>query len=483
MKHLMAMMCMVLMALVALGAIQKDTSAESEQGSITVKLHELETPKGDVTFQAYHVGSWNASEGKWELDKSLAATGVNLEKLTTAQELETAAKTLIEKGNLEELDGTKGQTNESGTMVLSGLKWGVYLLEQTSGEDVYGTVSPLLVTIPSFDSDGTRVSNVTVEPKAQAPVLTGPGRIEVTKRAGYLDPELLEVIDLIPEDAVYYVGIFRDERGNSPYGTDYVREIRMQGVSTGTAVFENLAAGTYYIFETDSQGNVYQVGDVQDSGSDTWVCNLEEGSSQKVTLDGNVDIPEGTVGFYNLYYDLPEGYSYQGKINIEKKVLDADKKTIQTADTFYAGVFRNKDATDLFQVVELVQNDTVTVEVPLGGQSGQDPITYYVYETDESGTVLEKDTFDYEISGEGNVKVEKGKLNADLSITNMKKKSPAEGTTKADDDKNKSSKKGSSAKTGDNNPIAFYLIILIVALIGIGMVTRSRILKGRKKDE
>ena len=496
-KHLTTMICIALMALAVFWTIQKEALADTKPGSITVRLHELKTPKNDVKFTAYFVGGWNGTEGKWELDESLAQTGVDLENLTSADELEIAARKLIMKGNLEELEAVNGQTDDSGTMVLSDLKWGIYLLKQQSGEEVYGTVSPFLVTIPSFDEDGTRTIDLTVEPKAQAPIKKEAGRIEVTKRVGYLDPELFEIVDLIPEDATYYVGIFRDRQGYIPYGTNYIKPIHMKGISTGTAVFSELEAGTYYIFETDSKGNVYQPDELQPGEPYSWICQVEDGSTQEITLDGKANTPAGKVGFYNLYYDLPEGYRYKASINIEKKVLNENEEQIEVNDTFYAGIFRDKEGTDLYQVAELVQNDTVTISVPLGGEEGQEPITYYIFETDKDGNLLDKSTFPYEVSGEDSVDVTKGNLTGDVSLTNVKQETEEsteieeeDGDDSDDSDKSnnsdeskKSKKKSSSRKTGDDTPITLYVVMLAVALMAVVIMTRSRILKGRKKHE
>lgn len=483
-KHLKTMMCIVLMvmALAVLWTIQKDAVAETELGSITVQLNELGTPKGNVKFAAYRVGDWNGSEGKWELDESLAGTGVVLDKITNAEEMGVAATKIIQESNLEGFKAAEGQTDDTGKMVLSGLQWGVYLLQQKSGEDTYGTVTPFLVNIPTFDEDGNRNSDLSVKPKGEAPIKGGAGRIEVTKRAGYMDPELMEIIDLMPSNAVYYVGIFRDKEGTIPYGTDYIRSISINGVSSGTAVFDNLGEGTYYIFETDSQGNSYKIDEVQSGNPYTWVCQLEEGSTQEIKLDGKAETPAGKVGLYNLYYDLPEGYSFQGSVTIAKKVLNRKKEETTVNDTFYAGIFRDKEGTDLYQVVELTQNGSVTVEVPLGGETGQDPITYYVYETDKDGNRVDEETFDFEVSGEGKVALEKENLSGTVSITNTRK--PKE----SDDDSgtsgsNSSTQRTSTKKTGDDTPIALYVVILVAALAILVFVVRGRNRKGRVKHE
>ena len=67
-------------------------------------------------------------------------------------------------------------------------------------------------------------------------------------------------------------------------------------------------------------------------------------------------------------------------------------------------------------VYELLQNDTITVDVPLGGEDGSEPVTYYVMETDETGTPIDKDVFAYEVSGEGTVSLDKDNLEGAITI-------------------------------------------------------------------
>ena len=494
-KHLKTMMCIALMALalVVLWLVQKDAKAEGEKGSITINLKTIQnskdqdTEKGNVEFAAYKVGSWNGSTGKWELDASLSETNINLNDLTTADDLEAAATALLEQENLEDLQfepKKKHVTNEKGYLKFDGLPWGVYLIEQKTGKETYGTVAPLMVTVPYF-VNGTRTADIVLdELKASGPYINEAGRIVVTKRTGYLDPTLLEVVDLIPSNAVYYVGVFTDAQGKNLLGDEYVKEINMQGVGTGTVEFDKLQKGIYYIFETDKNGKAYKIGDQQPVTVDnpySWVCNLEEGSSQVVSLDGTAESAPGNVGLYNLYYDLPEGYFYQGSITIGKNVFNTKEKQTTVDDTFYAGIFRDAEGKDLYQVVELEQNGTVTVDVPLGGETGQDPITYYVYETDKDGNRLNKNDFEYKITGEGKVNIEQGKLTSSISLTNTKKKAATDGSDKSD--KSDTSKKTSTKKTGDDTPIAFYVVIFVAALAVLVLMTRSRSLKGRNKHE
>lgn len=498
-KHLKTMMCITLMALalLVLWSVQKDAKAEGEIGSITINLKTIQnskgqdTEKGNVEFAAYKVGSWNGSTGKWELDGRLSETKINLDDLTsetaTADDLEAAATALLEQENLKDLQVEPDKehvTDETGHLKFDGLPWGVYLIEQKTGKETYGTVTPLMVTVPYF-VNGTRTADIVLdELKASGPYINEAGRIVVTKRTGYIDPTLLEVVELIPSNAVYYVGVFTDAQGEKLLGDEYVKEINMKGVGTGTVEFDKLQKGTYYIFETDKNGKAYKIGEQQPVTVDnpySWVCNLEEGSSQVVTLDGTAESAPGNVGLYNLYYDLPDGYFYQGSITIGKNVFNTKEKQTTVDDTFYAGIFRDAEGKDLYQVVELVQNGTVTVDVPLGGETGQEPITYYVYETDKDGNRLNKNDFEYKITGEGKVNIEQGKLTSSISLTNTKKKAATDDSDKSDT--SDTSKKTSTKKTGDDTPIAFYIVIFVAALAVLVLMTRSRSLKGRNKHE
>ena len=481
-------------------------AAENGPGTLTVQLDDIGTPRGGTGFTAYAVGS--LEEGQWILDESLAGTGVDLNSLTYADEWDAAALKLARAAGDAALEGRSGQTDGAGTLALAGLAAGMYLVVQDSGEDTYGTVSPFLAGLPGRAEDGSAQWAVAVHPKAELPAETDAGRIEVTKRAGYLDPDLLEVIDLIPEDSTYYVGIFQDSRGTVPYGTDYLREIRLQGAGSGTAVFEGLPAGTYYIFETDSAGNAYAVNEVQKQDGYSWACQVEEGSSQEVTLDGKAESPAGTVALYNLYYDMPGGYSYNGNITIEKAVLENGVQTT-AEETFYAGIFRDPAGTDLYEVTELTQNGSVTVEAPLGGEDGDEDITYYIYETDENGQRLDKSTFGYLVSGEGSVTLTSGRLHGEILLTNTKKEptptptvapttaptvtpttapggttatpggTGGTGTTPNVQDSGTTS--AASVRTGDDTPILMYVLLAAIALgIALGGAV---FLKGRKKHE
>ena len=465
-------------------------AAESGPGRLTIQLDDIGTPRQGIGFTVYRVGT--LEDDVWKLEESLLETGVDLNAMTYAEEWDTAALKLARVAIEAKLELMSGQTDGNGALPLTGLPAGMYLILQDNGKDIYGTVAPFLAALPSREEDGSARWDLTVHPKAERPVEASGGRIRITKRIGYLDPDLMEIVDLKAMDTVYYVGIFRDSRGTVPYGIDYVREIRLQDTGKGEAVFEDLPAGTYYIFETDKAGNAYPVDEIQDEETNAWVCQIEEGSSQEIQLEGHGDAPEGTVGLYNLYYDLPEGFSYNGKITIEKHVLENGKETT-TDQTFYAGIFYDAAGTELYELVELEQNGSVTIDdVSLGGENRDEEIAYYVYETDEDGLRVDKNTFDYVVSGEGGVTLTKGQLSGKVSLTNTKKEptptptegptvTPTEGASVTPTTPPGEPTGRTSVRTGDDTPILMYVLLAAIALgIALGGAV---FLKGRKKHE
>ena len=462
---------LLLLTLILPLTVQKNVLAENETGSITISLKDLETPKKDVAFKAYEVGERDA-EGNWQLVESLKGIEISLKDLVYAEEWDAAALKLVQEADLDALISAEGKTDEEGKLTFHDLDWGLYLVVP-DGENEYGTVSPFLAGIP-YVEDGVRKSDLTVQPKAEPPLLNGNGRIEVTKRVGRMDPELLEVVDIIlTEDVSYYIGIFKDKQGKIPYGTDYLREIPMKNLTVGTAAFENLPAGTYYIFETDKDGNAYPINERLTLQDDIWVCRLEDGDSQEVTLDGKETSEAGKVGFYNQYYDMNRDYSYKGTLNISKKVIDNGSE-ITVPETFYAGIFEDEAGKELNSVVELTQNGTVTVELSLGGQDWDKPITYYIYETDKDGNRVDKASFAYNVSGEGKAELRTGKWEATVSLVNTKKADETETETKE-------SETTTSVRTGDETPVAGYLLMMLTALLVL--IVSSVYLRGYKRHE
>lgn len=321
------------------------------------------------------------------------------------------------------------------------------------------------------------------------------GQITVIKKISLVD-ENANVVTAFAQDYTAYIGIFTDPAGEHPYGGDYLQAIQIHNGSSGSVSFTGLPKGTYYIFETDANGTPIAYDDFQTGDIGSFICTVEDGDAT-VTVKNKSD---NSVTLNNVYYDFPDGFAYNGTINITKNVVK-DGETTDVEDTFYAGIFtRDDDGTYVLlngMVYELLQNDTISVDVPLGGETGSDPITYYVMETDETGTPIDKDVFAYEVSGEGTVSLDKDNLEGAITIVNTVDEevevtptptptapsgttSTTSGGTTAQVHES-DSKRVIGVKTGDNTPIGAYAAVLVIAALVIAGGVAYK--KKKKKDD
>lgn len=282
-----------------------------------------------------------------------------------------------------------------------------YTLSEVSAPSGY-TVAPDQ-TFKMEDKDVIEVTMVDYQ-------ASGSGQITVTKKVTYANGG--DFTDLIAQDDTFYVNLFTDAAGKYPYKGALPQAIHLVNASAGSVTFSDLAQGTYYVYETDANGNVINLDQQGMHNGSQFMCTVD-GGSNTVKLDLKAGPKEGAVNLENVFFDIPTGYSYKGEININKQVLKGTTQTT-TDDTFYAGIFTKGDdgVYNLFTVVQLVQNDTVTVEVPLGGENGTEPINYYILETDADGNILDLDVFEYEVTGEGTVALSKENLTGNINLVN-----------------------------------------------------------------
>lgn len=180
------------------------------------------------------------------------------------------------------------------------------------------------------------------------------------------------------------------------------------------------------------------------------------------------------------YVKIPDGFYMERLLWIEKKVLK-DGSEITADDTFYATVNEvnpnTGDETTLI-TVELSQNDKVMVSFPVTDLEDIDTVhTYRVFESDADGNPVNKNTFGYEVGGEGNIEfVDSDDNEKTITITNTVI-TTTPGVTPGVTPGGSTSTTPKKVKTGDNTQIVMWMVVLFVAAAAVGFVI------GRKRKK
>ena len=192
--------------------------------------------------------------------------------------------------------------------------------------------------------------------------------------------------------------------------------------------------------------------------------------SASITFDPSADhfdTQEAVVD--NIYVKIPDGFYMERQLNIEKKVLK-DGVATTSNQTFYATVNEVDPATGEETTVittELKQNDTVTVLFQVADISDKDVVhTYRVFESDAEGNPVNKSTFGFAVSGEGNVSFTGAEVEKSITITNT----VVTTTPGVTPDVPGAPSIPYKVKTGDNTPIVMWIVVLAVAAAVVGFV-------------
>lgn len=477
---------MLVVLTMMLGIIQTASASvyvPDKKGSFTLTLKAMadgeEKLLPEVQLKLYKVGNFEyEGYGKFVLVPELADTAVDLGTLTTAEDTAQAAKTLAEAVEAAGIEAGMAVTDENGQAVFSNLEHGMYLILQGKAEE-YIEVVPMLLSIPYMESAESWLYDVQAFPKAV--IHDMPTSLTVTKRVYTID-EKLDTVLMPVEDETYVVGLFLDEEGTIPVNENYKKEIHLVNAATASVVYENLAEGTYYLYEIDEAGELIPLDiSYENKEGETWSTSIRNEANEK-TNEVVVVQPDQTEHVYfvdNYYYIFPDSYYFEGQINITKKVLiDGEEK--ETSDTFYAGIFRKQEdgSKKLLKVVQLEQNGTVTTTVDLNLVDGIPVDTVYeIYETDENGTPVGS-SFAYKVSGEGEVILKETEPKGEITIINEKttKEPPAVPTTvptsipSGGNPPGNYSEPSNPVKTGDNTPIVMFIVALAAALAAVVVI-------------
>lgn len=139
---------------------EPNTGQETQTGSVTVQLTPGKegTSVADVEIFLTKVGE--IQDSTYTLLPEYDNTKIDLNTLTTAEQLEEAAKTLAETAKQEQGKKTDG----NGQVVFEKQELGVYLLT-AKDQPGYDLVSPTLLSIPTMETDETLHYDIKVEPK------------------------------------------------------------------------------------------------------------------------------------------------------------------------------------------------------------------------------------------------------------------------------------------------------------------------------
>lgn len=415
-------------------AVLADDYVAGKTGNINLTIQETGEdgtvkPIPNVKMTLYKVGSVTFDGNvHFVADNALQFTEIDFENLKTADEWYKTAETLSAAVKRADFNGSEMQSDAEGKIVYSNVAEGVYLIVQSNPDDPNVSVSPMVLTVPFAEESTGWTYDVQAYPKAVTHEGDKETQIQVTKQLFYID-DAFNIIAMNADDATYKMGLFLDKEGTIPFRSDYMKDIRLVNAHSGTAVWSNVPDGTYYVFELDENGSPMVMNDL---------IEIEEGKSfyYNVTDAGENESNEAvisqsnsteSVSYVNNYYNyIPDGFSLRGFISINKKVLvDGVEDTVD--DTFYASVFKAESDGSLLLVetAELKQNGTVTLEVSF--DSGEEPesVEYTVMETDKEGNPIDKDLFPYEVSGEGDIILNKSEryINS-IDITNSMKTEP-----------------------------------------------------------
>ena len=437
-NFLSSFLAILVMAVMLIGsmaqAVFADDYVAGKTGNINLTIQETGEdgtvkPIPNVKMTLYKVGSVTFDGNvHFVADNALQFTEIDFENLKTADEWYKTAETLSAAVKRADFNGSEMQSDAEGKIVYSNVAEGVYLIVQSNPDDPDVSVSPMVLTVPFAEESTGWTYDVQAYPKAVTHEGDKETQIQVTKQLFYID-DAFNIIAMNADDATYKMGLFLDKEGTIPFRSDYMKDIRLVNAHSGTAVWSNVPDGTYYVFELDENGSPMVINDL---------IEIEEGKSfyYNVTDAGENESNEAvisqsnsteSVSYVNNYYNyIPDGFSLRGFISNNKKVLvDGVEDTVD--DTFYASVFKAESDGSLLLVetAELKQNGTVTLEVSF--DSGEEPesVEYTVMETDKEGNPIDKDLFPYEVSGEGDIILNKSEryINS-IDITNSMETEP-----------------------------------------------------------
>ena len=441
------------------------------------------------------------AEHEIEISKVNAADGVTELAGAKLQITDEAGNIVKDKAG-NELSWTTGESaedqNEDGSAKPHKVKLvaGTYILKEVSAPFGYLMADPITFTVGldgklSSKAEGA-VSNdenkAVVIMKDVAKEKSVSSSISVTKRLKTVAGE-----DILAADQTFYVALYADQECTQRVSDVKALTFKMDSVSTAT--FTDLAIDTtYYIGECTADGVNYLKGQTADGT--TYTAMFSNGNSVETGSNGG----NKAVEFENRFVKFPDGFYKEALLNLTKQLKSSDGEDKNSAETFYAGIFADKDYTKLSDQVSqnivplnLNGNSSAGAQIKVAIADGGST-TLYVTEVDADGKPVENaDSFEYDLSVDTeSITFNESNKSASVTLVNQERAEDEDEETEEEEIKEKTTKNTptptssvtptkstqttNAVKTGDNTPIGIFVVLLIaaIAVIGGGIYLKRR---------
>lgn len=282
-------------------------------------------------------------------------------------------------------------------------------------------------------------------------------------------------------DMSFYAALFWDKECTQRASD--VAEIKLEKAYQGTGRITVLTAGTFYLAETDEEGNALDV--ISDSALFT-----NEISMPEVVLTEEAKTAAVTI---TNHFRFPDGFLLTDDASILiQKVVEKGGNAHAVTDTFYFTLYSDEERTDIVRTMSL------TLEEEDGGEVQFENLAYgwyYLSESDAEGNPV-GDDFTYEVSIEADqLQVSDTAKTAEATVVNTLPEDETKETDETEEtEESESTKKGTTTtrkngtiisrtsgkvKSGDNTKaVAYAAGMALAVLVVLGVILRKKSKKG-----
>ena len=392
-------------------------------------------------------------------------TRVSVKKMDITGQKEVAGARLLLKdkdGNVIESWMSTTEANVFEQKLIAGETYTLTEITAPSGYEVAADITFTVNKDGTVSVDGKAVDGNEIIMKDETTPVGEEGKLVVSKLVTFQGRNQAV-------NRTFYVALFGD--ADCTKKVSNVKELKCEGAWSAYAVFEHLKDGTYYVAETDEEGNKLESSEAcKIEGNGTKCAITPTQKTAYAVIENQLLIPGDD--FLNTLHDL----------TVTKNVtLDGNPISDKYNGTFYVSLFTDPYYTNRIDDVKAlqIQNGKSTSVSFTDLADG----TYYVAETDKDGNPVENTDFGFDVTYDGDIAVSFTEENTDsaLGITNdMTERNPEydkylkeKDDNNGDNDKNntsnhssnKTTKKGKDSKTGDYSHILFYVALAAAALV------------------